>query len=1179
MIKTLCSLLFILGGYALQAQQPILEVDGPDSNKVRLTKLDLDVKIAGNIATTTMTMRFCNSGKRVLEGELTFPMPEGVSISRFALDMNGHMREAVPVEKEKGQVVFENIERQNVDPGLLEKVEGNSFRTRIYPIPAGGCRTVIVAYEQELHQGSKQALLYSLPMHFNYPIKEFAASFNVFSSALPEVGSDCNTGLKFDTLKNVFQAAVKRQNFKPDGSFQLMMPMLESQAGVMMQEVNGQYYFMVNTYPAAKVQDKKMPSAISIVWDVSLSGRLRNHQKEFDLLDKYFKQLGNVKVNLLTLSLELVPAGQFAVSGGDWSTLKTALDKMIYDGATNFSAFRQNLPGEEVLFFTDGLNTWGRIQETGFATTPVYPINASGSADYELLRLVAAKTGGVFINLNETTPDEGLTSLTRLPLQLINVKTGGMVSEVYPSIATPVQGNCAVTGISSTPQTEITLEFGYGQTVTYTQTVKLDLATTQVQQIPLDKIWAQKKIAQLNMQYDVFKNLITSLGKKYGVVTRNTSLIVLDDIADYVKYEIDPPAELKAEYARLMNQKKAGEEKIKSKSINDAVAVYSEVSRWWDKDFKPVKRVIRYVDVHVDSTISLNTITGRVVNEKGEPLPGASVIIKNKRAGVAVAVDGSFSINRTGDVVLQFSYVGYHVMEIPVPANRNTLNVTLEPSGQILEEVVVVVNGLGYRDGDARVMADSARMPARNAADALRNVPSVQAEARPVTPAHAQAQTSAAREEAVVVSTAYGVQRTAGTLNYSVAVPDRTLARRTTGKKGKKKKAVAARNTYLLGYADADGLASGADAPVNTVAGGINDRTYQWSNGNDMQVVTTAVPFLRVADSTRSGSYRDTTAFFASGRAADGDGEMTVMDFSPERIYLAAMDSAAISGNAYTQYLELRKDYDNIPAFYFDMANFFIKKGDRATGIKILSGIADLGIEDHELFKTLGYQLKALGMYDEEINVFKKVLDWRPQEPQSYRDYALALSDGGKYQQALDTLYTALLKNYNTEIAALYPGIEEIILTEINNIVALKEGQVNKSKIEKSAIKNMAVDVRVVLNWNMNDTDIDLWVIDPNEEKCYYSHRETVAGGRISRDFTRGYGPEQFMVKKALKGKYKVMLHYYGDRQQKIAGPTTVMAEIFLNYGKPNQERKMVVLHMEKKGDTNGTSVAEFDFE
>lgn len=1152
MIKTLFSFLFVFGSYTLFAQQPVLQVEGPDSNKVRLAKLDMDVQIAGNIATTTMTMRFCNSSKRVLEGELTFPMPEGVSISRFALDMNGKMREAVPVEKEKGQVVFENIERRNVDPGLLEKVEGNSFRTRIYPIPAGGCRTVIVAYEQELHQGSKQALLYSLPMHFNYAIKEFSASFRVFSSMAPEVGSDCKTGLKFDTLNNVFQAKVNRTNFKPDGSFQLAMPMLENQAGIMMQQVNGQYYFMVNTFPAAKIQEKKMPTAISIVWDASLSGRLRNHQKEFELLDKYFKLAGNVQVNLLTLALDLAPAGKFQVSGGDWSNLRTALEKMVYDGATNFSAFRQNLPGDEVLFFTDGLNTWGRVEETRFATTPVYTINAAGNADYEWLRLIAAKTGGVFINLNETTPDEAIRSLSQLPLQLINVKTNGMVSEVYPSIATPVQGNCAVTGISSTPQTEIVLEFGYGQTVTYTQTITLDFSKTQVQQIPLDKIWAQKKIAQLNMQYDVFKNLITSLGKKYGVVTRNTSLIVLDEVADYVKYEIEPPAELKAEYSRLMSVKKQNEQKIKNKSIEDAVSVYADVSRWWDKDFKPVKKIIKHIDLLVDSTVSLNTITGRVLDKTGAPLAGATVMVRGTRTGAAARQDGSFSINRTGDVVLQFSYVGYQTMQIPMPANLNSVTVNLEPSGQTLEEVVVVTNGLGARNGETMVMADSARMPARNAEAVLRNVPGV--------------------ERQQLMAAAQNVQVSDVSASFSADEPERTQGRRTRAngaKKGRKRKDTeAARYTYMLG------TETGADG--DGVAGGLNDRTYQWSN--NLETTATAVPFLRISDSAGSGTYRN-GFFFADSIAVAEKNEMKLIGYSPERVYLQKMENAFSAGKAYAQYLELRNEYDNVPSFYFDMANFFIKKGDRVTGIKILSGIADLGIEDHELFKTLGYQLKMLELYDEEMNVFRKVLEWRPQEPQSYRDYALALSDAGKYQQALDTLYTALLKNYDGEIAALYPGIEEIILTEINNIIALKNGQVNPSKIEKSAVKNMAVDVRVVLNWNMNDTDIDLWVIDPNDEKCFYSHRETEAGGRISRDFTRGYGPEQFMVKKALKGTYKVMLHYYGDRQQKIAGPTTVMAEIFMNYGKPNQERKLVVMQMTKEGDVNGREVAEFTFE
>ena len=75
----------------------------------------------------------------------------------------------------------------------------------------------------------------------------------------------------------------------------------------------------------------------------------------------------------------------------------------------------------------------------------------------------------------------------------------------------------------------------------------------------------------------------------------------------------------------------------------------------------------------------------------------------------------------------------------------------------------------------------------------------------------------------------------------------------------------------------------------------------------------------------------------------------------------------------------------------------------------------------------------------------------------------------------------------------------------------------NIKNLDKGIITSMPADVRVVMNWNMNNTDIDLWVTDPNGEKCFYSHSTTEIGGRISEDFTEGFGPEQFMLSWLLK--------------------------------------------------------------
>ena len=124
--------------------------------------------------------------------------------------------------------------------------------------------------------------------------------------------------------------------------------------------------------------------------------------------------------------------------------------------------------------------------------------------------------------------------------------------------------------------------------------------------------------------------------------------------------------------------------------------------------------------------------------------------------------------------------------------------------------------------------------------------------------------------------------------------------------------------------------------------------------------------------------------------------------------------------------------------------------------------------------------------------------------------------------------------------------------------------KLNLKAIPKAIIQPTPVDLRVVMNWNMNNTDIDLWVTDPRGEKCFYGHSSTEQGGRISDDFTDGLGPEQFILKNAMKGKYRIEINYFGDHQVTLAGPTTVMAEIYLHYGMPSEEKRTITLQMQK---------------
>ena len=82
------------------------------------------------------------------------------------------------------------------------------------------------------------------------------------------------------------------------------------------------------------------------------------------------------------------------------------------------------------------------------------------------------------------------------------------------------------------------------------------------------------------------------------------------------------------------------------------------------------------------------TVKGKVVDDKGEPLPGVNVFTKSKKHGVITSSDGTYVIQVDGpDDVLEFSFIGYKVQEINV-ASRHQIDVTLVEESIALNEVV-----------------------------------------------------------------------------------------------------------------------------------------------------------------------------------------------------------------------------------------------------------------------------------------------------------------------------------------------------------------------------------------------------------------------------------------------------------------------------------------------------------
>ncbi len=86
-------------------------------------------------------------------------------------------------------------------------------------------------------------------------------------------------------------------------------------------------------------------------------------------------------------------------------------------------------------------------------------------------------------------------------------------------------------------------------------------------------------------------------------------------------------------------------------------------------------------------------ITGVVSDNKGESLPGVSVLITGTTTGVVTDLDGKFSIKATNDATLRFSFVGYVSQEIKVN-DQTSINVVLSEDVKELNEVVVIGYGV-----------------------------------------------------------------------------------------------------------------------------------------------------------------------------------------------------------------------------------------------------------------------------------------------------------------------------------------------------------------------------------------------------------------------------------------------------------------------------------------------------
>lgn len=113
-----------------------------------LRKVDVDVHLEDGVVRTTLDQTFFNPVARQLEGVYTLALPPDAAVSRLAMYVDGKLMEGGIIERQRGRNVYESIVHRRRDPALLEVLEGNVFRIRIFPVPARREKRILLSWTQ-----------------------------------------------------------------------------------------------------------------------------------------------------------------------------------------------------------------------------------------------------------------------------------------------------------------------------------------------------------------------------------------------------------------------------------------------------------------------------------------------------------------------------------------------------------------------------------------------------------------------------------------------------------------------------------------------------------------------------------------------------------------------------------------------------------------------------------------------------------------------------------------------------------------------------------------------------------------------------------------------------------------------------------------------------------------------
>jgi len=211
--------------------------------------------------------------------------------------------------------------------------------------------------------------------------------------------------------------------------------------------------------------------------------------------------------------------------------------------------------------------------------------------------------------------------------------------------------------------------------------------------------------------------------------------------------------------------------------------------------------------------------------------------------------------------------------------------------------------------------------------------------------------------------------------------------------------------------------------------------------------------------------------------------------------------------------------------------------GNAAEAARADASLIEIAPAKTELLQRAGLLLLRTHHASLAETPLRRALELRPDRVNGYRHLALMLWREGRIEEAARVLESATKQQF----PQWYRDAQRVVREELGYVYRawIAKAPERQREIEQRA-RDYNVDLarrdalRITLAWETDANDVDLHVVDPNGEECYYSHTRTASGLELYEDITQGLGPEVVRTSELKKGTYHIGVNYFA------AGPMGV---------------------------------------